>query len=80
MGWSVGWISVPTERSTSNATHPPCNLALCDEAVSCHNANCGECKAVFYDAAGNHVCKTEPVGLSGGGNDTLPKTCANDSD
>ncbi|KAG7368213.1 hypothetical protein IV203_030956 [Nitzschia inconspicua] len=36
----------------------PCDVEDCPDAVSCHNDNCGECRPIFFDAAGNQVCMT----------------------
>lgn len=40
----------------------PCDVEQCEEAVSCHNDNCGGCRAVFFDSAGSQVCFTGLIG------------------
>jgi hypothetical protein len=42
----------------------PCNTEDCPDAVSCHNENCGQCQAIFFDAAGKQVC-TSTTDLNG---------------
>lgn len=46
---------------------PPCEVTTCtEEAVSCVDNTCGECKAIFFNAAGERVCEdTLPNGGCG---------------
>lgn len=40
---------------------PPCKVTTCTEEVAlCIDSTCGECKALFYNAAGERVCEDAP--------------------
>jgi hypothetical protein len=49
----------PDDEETVDCNTQPCDVEDCSEAASCENDNCGSCKAIFFDAAGNQVCKPE---------------------
>ena len=56
---------------------PPCEVTLCsEEVVSCTDRTCGECKALFFDAAGKQVCENEMPNGGCGVVDTCEQTDA----
>jgi hypothetical protein len=65
----------------------PCDVPPpCDEAqvLSCVDSYCGDCIAIQFDSAGNHVCSASDDGTSDGGDGNLTpvegKLCVDDSD
>ena len=53
-------IFCPPNLEEVSCDASPCSVSVCNEmSVSCEDYLCGSCTAIFFDAAGNQVCRGE---------------------